>query len=338
MGENRVKKSEQSPYDQAIKTRSWAMRIRDREIADSDLKDVSEFLGKGIGYSSQYFLQLLRRLAQHPTPSGFPKYGRLLTCDSTIVGTIILIFSTVQSDGIPSIRCQITGWCVEPAYRSYAAIFFAKDLKHKNVTYLNLSAQSTVGTLPIIEAQGFMRYSSGQFVAVPALQFASDDTPVKIVTVDEVPNAPFHPYEQALLLAHAEYGCISLWCVTSERAYPFVFRPRLFKRIVLGVQLIYCRDIEDFGWFAAPIGRFLALRGRLVVRIDSNGPIRGLVGKFLKGADPRFYKGAKPRIGDLAYTALAMSAYVPRKKSAAATRPGTAQRAASGVPSAAPSG
>jgi hypothetical protein len=43
-----------------------------------------------------------------------------------------------------------------------------------------------------------------------------------------------------------------------------------------------------------------------MVRIDSNGPIPGLIGTFQLGADPRYYKGSKPRLGDLAYTHLAI--------------------------------
>lgn len=290
------------------------MKIAVREITDADLGEVSEFLGRGIGYNDRYFLQLFQRMTGHATPAGFPKYGRLMTCDGTIVGAVILIFSMVQSNGVPTVRCHVTGWCVEPAFRSYAALFFAKDLKHSDVTYLNISAQWTAGTLPIIEQQGFVKYSSGQFIAVPALHFSSNESQTKVMSVNQVPNAPFEDFDRDLLLAHKKYGCICLWCVTTERAYPFVFRPRLFKRIVPGVQLVYCRDVEHLSRFAGPIGRYLALRGRLVVRVDSNRPIEGLVGKFTQNMDARFYKGSKPRLGDLAYTHLAMCAYVPRKK------------------------
>jgi hypothetical protein len=290
------------------------MKIAVREITDADLEEVSEFLGRGIGYNDQYFLQLFRRMTSHATPAGFPKYGRLMTCDGAIVGAVILIFSTVQSDDIPTIRCHVTGWWVEPAFRSYATLFFAKDLKHSDVTYLNISAQWTAATLPIIEKQGFVKYSSGQFIALPTLHFFSGESQTKVISVNHIPNVPFEDFDRDLLLAHQKYGCICLWCVTTERAYPFVFRPRLFKRIVPGVQLVYCRDVLHFSRFAGPIGRYLALRGRLVVRIDSNRPIEGLVGKFTENMDARFYKGSKPRLGDLAYTHLAMCAYVPRKK------------------------
>jgi len=183
---------------------------------------------------------------------------------------------------------------------------------HNNVTYLNISAQPD--TVPIIETQGFARYSSGQFLTVAALHFSSWDSQVIVTEIDDIPKAAFEPFERELLLAHAKYGCICLWCITAERAYPFVFRPRLFKQILPGVQLVYCRGVEDFVRFAGPIGRFLALRGRFVVRIDSNGPVHGLLGWFLEGVDSRYCKGSKPRLGDLAYTHLAMCPHVRRQK------------------------
>ena len=168
--------------------------IRTREITGADFDAVARFLSNGIGYSQKYFLCLLRQLAQHPTPTGFPKYGRLLESDDAIVGAILLIFSKIYSDGIPTTRCRVCSWCVAPAYRGYAALFFAKDLKHGNVTYLNISPKAN--TLPIIGMQGFTRYSSGQFIAVPALQFAFGDNHAKVVGVDDIPTAPFTSFER----------------------------------------------------------------------------------------------------------------------------------------------
>jgi hypothetical protein len=117
----------------------------------------------------------------------------------------------------------------------------------------------------------------------------------------------FDPFEQETLTQHAAHGCISIWCATAERAYPFVFRPRLVKGFVPCAQLIYCRDIADFGRFAGPIGRYLALRGRPVVIVDANEPIPGLVGVFRRGSKPKYFKGPqRPRLGDLAYTEYAI--------------------------------
>ena len=291
-----------------------------RDIQASDFESASELLGKRIGYPPKYFLNLFSVMATHSSPEGYPKYGRVLESDGAIVGAIILIFSTIQSQSGPRVRCHVTGWCVEPDFRPYAALFFARDLKYRDVTYLNLSAQSTAELRRIIEVQGFTKYVDGQFIAT-TLQAAFGGGKAKIVGAAETPNAPFEPFEQELLKDHESYGCICFWCVTPERAYPFVFRPRLFKRFIPAVQLVYCQDIEDLRRLFTPIGRFLALRGRFVARIDSNGPIRGLLGRFEADKDCRYYKGTKPRLGDLAYTAAAMSPYVPRKKPGGANRP-----------------
>ncbi len=284
-----------------------------RDIRASDFDTVAELLGKRIGYHPKFYLDIFRVMATHATPEGYPKYGRVLESDGSTVGAIILIFSTIHSDFGPRVRCHVTGWCVEPDFRPYAALFFARDLKHGDVTYVNLYARSTPETLPIIAVQGFTKYVDGQFIA-PTLQAAFGAGKAKIVSANETPSAPFEPFEQKLLTEHASYGCLCFWCVTPERAYPFVFRPRLFKGFIPGVQLVYCRDIDDLRRLFTPIGRFLALQGRFVARVNSNGPIRGLIGKFEADKDCRYFKGTKPRLGDLAYTATAMSAYVPRKK------------------------
>ena len=118
---------------------------------------------------------------------------------------------------------------------------------------------------------------------------------------------PFDLHDRDLLTEHAKYGCTSLWCVTPERCYPFVFRARLIKGFIPCIQLIYCREFEDFVRFARPIGHFFAMRGRPFVIVDSNGPIRGLVGKYFNNKMPKYFKGAqRPRLGDLSYTETAL--------------------------------
>jgi hypothetical protein len=55
------------------------------------------------------------------------------------------------------------------------------------------------------------------------------------------------------------------------------------------------------------MGRFLAMRGRPLVVIDANGPIPGLVGKYLDARQPKYFKGPdRPRLGDLVYSETAM--------------------------------
>jgi hypothetical protein len=100
---------------------------------------------------------------------------------------------------------------------------------------------------------------------------------------------------------------VSFWCTTPARAFPFVFRPRIVKGCIPCAQLIYCGEVADVVRFAPPIGRFLARRGLPFVILDANGPIEGLLGRYLDGTMPKFFRGpVRPRLGDLADTETAM--------------------------------
>src|SRR5262249_1976170 len=235
-------------------------------------------------------------------PADMPRYGYLLENDGVAVGAILLIFATTP--GGDTLRANVSSWYVDPAFRGYASLLVAQALKLKQVTYLNISAARH--TWPILEAQGYQRYSNGVFVALPGLQ-RSDADDVRLLAADQQPDAPHEPFERELLIEHAGYGCISSWCVTRERAHPFVFRPRLVKSIVPCAQLIYCRNVAALVRFARPIGRLLAWRGRPFVVVDANGPIEGLPGRYFADIMPKFCRGpARPRLGDLAYTETAL--------------------------------
>jgi hypothetical protein len=281
-----------------------APAIRVREIAAHDLDEVAALLGRGFKRPSGYYAYALTQLLQHPTPAGCPKFGYLLETQERVVGAILLIFSEFGNAERSQLRCNVTSWYVEPEYKGYAALFASRAFQRKDVTYINISARPVAR--PIIKAQGFAQYSGGQFVALPALRLTCD-VPAKVISIDTEPGVGFDLHDRNLLIAHAKFGCTSMWCVTAERAYPFVFLPRMFKRWMPGAQLIYCRDVNDVVRFAKPIGRYLASRGLFLVCIDANGPIPGMIGTYLEGKSPRFFRGrACPRIGDLAYTQMAM--------------------------------
>jgi hypothetical protein len=281
------------------------VNLRVREITEADHAAVARLLAKGFQRPVWYYVEALKRLSRHPTPPDRSKYGFMMEADGVVVGAVLLIFSTLPSGSAACMRCNVTSWYVEPEYKNYAALFTSRALRHKDVTYVNISARPAAR--PIILAQGFQLYSSGQYVAVPVLHLRSTDGPVQICGVQTAPDALFEMSDYELLAAHAEFGCMSLWCLMSGRAYPFVFLPRRFKRVLPGVQLIYCREIQDVVRFAGPLGRFLAARGKLVISIDSNGPIAGLPGRYVKGKSPRFFKGRNPpRPGDISYTQAAM--------------------------------
>ena len=283
-----------------------AAKVRARQIRDTDIPAVAELLARGFrSRPRRFWLGLLACLTERPAPAGLPKYGYLLEGDGTVVGAILLIFSTLRRGGASAIRCNVSSWYVEAGFRSYASLLVSKALSHRNVTYLNITPAPH--TLPLVEAQGYSQYSSGIVVAVPALQLRSTGAHGRVVTAEARAPAQAERLEHELLLEHVKYGCVSLWCETAGGAYPFVFRPRLAKGVIACAQLVYCRDVDDFVRFAGPIGRFLARRGRALVLIDANGPIPGLIGRYFDATMPKYFKGPdRPRLGDLAHTEAAM--------------------------------
>ena len=285
---------------------STPLKVRVRQIVESDIDRLADLLARGFhNHNKQFWLQAVACLADHHPPDGLPQFGYLLENDGAPVGVILLIFSKMRRAGGCEIRGNVSSWYVEPAFRSYAALLVSCALKHKDVTYLNVTAAPS--TRAIAEAQGYSRYSRGIFVAAPALSLHSSKAEVRLVGDRAPADGHFEAWEQDLLLEHAEYGCISLWAETPERAYPFVFRPRRIKGLVPYAQLVYCRHIKDLARFGGSIGRFLLLCGHPFVAIDSNAPVTGLIGKYFDGRMPKYFKGRDPpRLGDLAYTEIAM--------------------------------
>ena len=70
--------------------------------------------------------------------------------------------------------------------------------------------------------------------------------------------------------------------------------------------LPYCRRLDDFVRFAGSLGRLLARHGYLLVAIDANGPVTGLIGWYFDDA-PKYFKGPnQPDLGDIAYSERVM--------------------------------
>jgi hypothetical protein len=292
-------------------TGTWSTRmvspgIRCRQIGEADIAAVAALLTRGFANRNrQFWLHALEQLKRRTPPQGLPKYGYLLESDGAVVGAILLICSSMQAGDTATSRCNLSSWYVEPAFRTYATLLVSHALRHKDVTYLNVSPAPH--TRPIIEAQGFSRYCDGVFVAVPMLSGPFSGTGVKVLDARIAPAVGFDPFEQEVLLQHAAVGCISVWCMTAEHAYPFVFRPRRIRGVIPYAQMIYCHDLADFVRLAGPLGRYLALRGRPLVVVDANAPIPGLVGVFRRGSMPKYFRGPqRPRLGDLAYTEYAL--------------------------------
>jgi hypothetical protein len=277
-----------------------APRIRCRHITDPDLEGVVNLLTRGFPYSRESWVSAFKRLAEHPTPAGYPKYGYLLQSGGVPVGVMPMIFSAFAVDGETRIRCSVSNWYVEPAFRSYAALLAWHAQKHKNVTYFVITP--VPHTRAILEAQGYERYCRGRFVAVPALSAAVRGAHVAPIAPGASPGEDLPAHEIELLRAHANLDCISVICKDGDRRYPFVFATRRKFGLVPVAVLVYCRDMRDFVRFAGNLGRFLVRRGFPLLVLDADGPMPGLVGQY-SDHYPKYFKGPNPpRIGDMAYS------------------------------------
>lgn len=294
-----------APSKERYQPMSSPQRVRCREIVPSDLEGVIAILTQGFEHvrNRYYWEHAIKRLSEHVTPPGLPKYGFLLESAGVPVGILLLIFSSRVVEGTLSLRCNVSSWYVAPSFRSFAPLLAMHATRNADVTYLNITASPH--TWPLLEAQGYKRFSNGVYIAVPGLRRSQRDVQIQVATQDSCRAGGLQSFETDLLLAHASYGCVSLVCRSGDRHLPFVFGLQR-KYGVPFAHLIYCRDPNDFVECAGSLGRFLGRRGFPLVVLDSDGPIRGLVGKYL-ALRPKYSKGPRSLpVGDLAYTERVM--------------------------------
>ena len=169
-------------------------------------------------------------MSAREVPEGFPRFGYLLDHDGTPVGALLLIHTARNDDGCTSIRCNLSSWYVEPAFRSYAPMLTKVAQRHKDVTYINISAAQW--TWRAIEAQGFRRYCEGLFFSFPAVSRPAKAMRVEVVRQDAQAVVGLSEADVALLARHAAYGCLSLVCRAADgRAFPFVLQSMRIRRI-----------------------------------------------------------------------------------------------------------
>ena len=278
-------------------------KIRCREITAGDVESVADLLTRGFpARSRSYWRDGLMRQAARGVPSGYPRYGYLLEAAGTVVGVLLLMYSEIGSGADARLTCNVASWYVEPEFRNQASLLSAIALKHKNVTYLNVTPAQQ--TWRILEAQGYKRYCNGLFFALPALSRGNGT--IETITPASAKPDDLSAGEFDLLQRHAAYGCLSLISRAPLGTIPFVLAPFRMRQGRIGLpamQLIYCRSVGDFVASAAAIGRFLLKRGRPLVIIDSNGRIPGLAGVYSEARGQKYFRGPNPpRLGDLADT------------------------------------
>jgi hypothetical protein len=282
--------------------------IRCREIGPADLDAIADLLTRGFAVRSrEYWMCGLRRQSIRCVPEGFPRFGYMLDHEGKPVGVLLLIYTARHNGGDISIRCNLSSWYVEPAFRNYPPMLTMVAQRHKHVTYVNISPAHW--TWRTIEAQGFRAYCRGLFYSFPALSCPAKGTRIEVVqhdaeVVDGLPEA-----DVALLARHAAYGCLSLVCRGADgRCSPFILQPLRIRRIkVPAMQLIYCADVASYVDCIGAIGRFLLRRGQISVALDSNGRMNELVGFYRSSRHRRYFKGPQPpRLADLSDTELAL--------------------------------
>ncbi len=279
--------------------------VRCLEITDDLIDAVIDCLQRGFPERRRtYWANALERMSNRATVADYPRYGYALAAENKIVGVILLIFSRCDGESDGDVRCNLSSWCVDKEFRSYAPLIHFTAVKRKEVTYLNISpAEHTRKT---IEAFGFRRFSNGQMILTPVLSSSQPNARVLPFVSDGPEASLLHSNERRLLAEHAAMGCLSLVCVDNGRAHPFVFQRRaIFHRLISCPQLIYSRSMDEFLRFAGPIGRFLLFRTGPICAVDATAPLAGTIGRYFPERAPKYFKGPKaPRLGDLSYTEL----------------------------------
>jgi hypothetical protein len=276
-----------------------------RVIEDRDLANVLDCLMRGFPERPRdYWTRGLARLGARPQVADYPRYGHLLEAGDQVVGAMLQIFSTRQTPSGAVVRCNLSSWCVDPEYRSFAHALHARAIGRREVVYVTVTAAPH--TVAGLKALGYRPYSEGQMIFAPLLSHGERGARVVAFAPDRPEAARLSPDDARLLADHAAFGCIALIGVAGEEARPLVFQARrIWRDLIPCVHLIYCREASDLARFAAGYGRQLAQGGRLFVVADAIGPIPGLAGRYFPGREPRYFKGPQtPSPLDLADTEL----------------------------------
>jgi hypothetical protein len=278
-----------------------------RSIRETDTDGVVDCLCRGFpARDRRYWMRAFDRMSTRPAVGDLAKYGYLMEADGHVVGVVLTLYTRYRGPEGDQIRCNLSSWCVDDAYRPYAARLVATALKNRNVTYTNISPAPA--TRSANEALGFRRFSNGQFAFVPLLGPAHRAGAVVEYTDDREESAGLSGDERTLLSEHAALGCLSLICVRDGECVPFILLSRqIMNGLVRCHQVIYCRSTSELAEYAGPIGRFLLRRRSLLCLVDATDPVAGLRGRFFPDKGPKYFRGPRPpSCGDLTFTELVM--------------------------------
>ncbi len=290
---------EPGPEGNPAPTTPTAATVRCRRIEAADIGALSALLAQGFPVrSAAKWRGSLFVIHSWTERYGLPQVGFVLMDGKAMVGCLLTIYSP---DGQ---RCSFSSWYVAEGYRRFGTILVSAALRDRSVTYLNISSEKE--TRPIIEAQGFRRYSEGVVLAAPLLSPAGLFRG-KVHWSDPRPPSVVPPAEHELMVDHAALGCICFWCEDAGAVHPFVMAKRPFKAGIPVAQVVYCPPGIDWRRLSGAVGRAMARHRLFLLLIDAAGPIPGLPGHFFAGRMPKYRRGPlTPQLGDLSYTEAAL--------------------------------
>lgn len=279
--------------------------VKCREITDADVHAVVDCLARNFRRRSRRFWhRSVMAIGARPQVLNYPRYGNLLECNGKVVGVLLTIYHNNHN----RIQCNLSSWCVDNEYRSYAIMLNRVTVKDKTVTYTNVS--SAPHTRTTIEAFRFKRYADGQMFAIPLLSKKMRIAKARVIEFNEnVPEAQdLSESDRRMLSDHKAMGMQALIGIFHHRVVPIVLKwRRLWKHIVPTAQLIYCRSEHDIHVFAHAIGCYCLQHGRLGMVVSANAHVPGLVGKYIPNYEPLYFYGARiPDPMDLTYTELGL--------------------------------
>src|SRR5208282_4705629 len=115
-------------------------QIRCRQIEVCDLDSIASLLVRGFpGGARDFWSSALERLQNRPVPEGFPRFGYMLESEGAAVGVLLLICTGASRGSPAAIRCNVSSWYVEPAFRNIAPLLVSRAMKHKPATFINVS-------------------------------------------------------------------------------------------------------------------------------------------------------------------------------------------------------
>ena len=125
-----------------------------------------------------------------------------------MVGALLQIVSTRESEAGAISRCNMAGWCVDTDYRGYAHPLHARAIGRRDVVYFTVTPAPH--TLTTLAAVGYRRYSEGQVIFAPLLSRGERDAHVVEYAPDRPEAAPLSESDARLLADHSALGCYRL--------------------------------------------------------------------------------------------------------------------------------